>query len=87
MSCWLCDHAQRAVPLGYKEDDAATTMLRTSGNLKLTQRMLGHASIQSTMRYAHATEDDLRAALNAMSPISPEAENADAQEALKTKAK
>ena len=51
---------------------AATTLLRATGNLKLTQRMLGHASIQSTMRYAHATEDDLRAALDAMSRTSPE---------------
>jgi integrase len=45
---------------------AATTILRATGNLKLTQRLLGHASIQSTMRYAHATEDDLRAALGAL---------------------
>jgi site-specific recombinase XerD len=28
--------------------------------------MLGHASIQSTMRYAHATESDLRDALTTM---------------------
>jgi integrase len=52
---------------------AATTLLRATGNLKLTQRMLGHASIQSTMRYAHATEADLRAALDGMSRHSPEA--------------
>jgi integrase len=45
---------------------AATTLLRSTGNLKLTQRMLGHASIQSTMRYAHATESDLRDALTTM---------------------
>jgi integrase len=45
---------------------AATTLLRSTGNLKLTQRMLGHASIQSTMRYAHATENDLRDALITM---------------------
>jgi len=45
---------------------AATTLLRSTGNLKLTQRMLGHASIQSTMRYAHATENDLRDALATM---------------------
>lgn len=42
---------------------AATTILRSSKNLKLSQRLLGHANIQSTMRYAHASEDDLRAAL------------------------
>ena len=65
---------------------AATKLLRSTGNLKLTQSLLGHASIQSTMRYAHASEADLRGALDAMSPISPEAETADAQKPLKTKA-
>ena len=66
---------------------AATTLLRSTGNLKLTQRMLGHASIQSTMRYAHATEGDLRSALNGLPPISPEVESASIAEPLKTKAK
>lgn len=49
---------------------AATTLLRATGNLKLTQRLLGHASIQSTMRYAHATESDLRAAIDGLSGFS-----------------
>lgn len=66
---------------------AATKLLRSTGNLKLTQNLLGHASIQSTMRYAHATEDDLRSALNGLSPTCPEVESADAQETLKAKAK
>ena len=66
---------------------AATTLLRATGNLKLTQRMLGHASIQSTMRYAHATEDDLRSALDGLPPISPEVESGDARKAPQTKAK
>ncbi|WP_300396323.1 site-specific integrase [Henriciella sp.] len=52
---------------------AGTTMLRKTGNLKLAQRLLGHASIQSTVRYANASEDDLRAALDGLSPNSPEA--------------
>lgn len=42
---------------------AGTTVLRRSGNIKIAQRLLGHANIQSTARYAHALEDDLRAAL------------------------
>lgn len=42
---------------------AGTAILRRSKNLKMSQRLLGHANIQSTMRYAHALEDDLRAAL------------------------
>jgi integrase len=48
-------------------------------NLKLSQRLLGHANIQSTMRYAHALEGDLRAALedetDASSRNSPEAKS------------
>lgn len=44
---------------------AGTMLLRKSGNLKLSQRLLGHANIQSTMRYAHALEDDLRDAIEA----------------------
>lgn len=40
--------------------------LRATGNLRLTQKLLGHVSIQSTMRYAHATEADLRDALDMM---------------------
>lgn len=64
---------------------AATTLLRASGNLKLTQRMLGHASIQSTMRYAHATEGDLRAALDAMSRNSPEVTSDETPESIENK--
>jgi hypothetical protein len=39
-------------------------MLAKTGNLKLTQQLLGHADIKSTMRYAHALEADLRLALD-----------------------
>lgn len=49
---------------------AGTTVLRKSGNLKLAQKLLGHANIQSTMRYAHALEEDLRAVIEA-DDISP----------------
>lgn len=48
---------------------AGTTMLSKSGNLRLTQQLLGHADIKSTMRYAHALETDLRAALEASPPM------------------
>lgn len=58
---------------------AGTTILRKSGNLKLSQRLLGHANIQSTLRYAHALESDLRAALEADSdaPLQNSPEPAD----------
>lgn len=66
---------------------AATTMLRATNNLALTKRLLGHASIQSTMRYAHASEDDLRAALNALSRTRPEVDAQTSRKQRKAKAK
>lgn len=47
---------------------AGTVMLRKTGNLKLTQQLLGHADIKSTLRYAHALEADLRSALEGGPP-------------------
>lgn len=51
--------------------DGAMKTLRATGNLRVTQRLLGHASIQSTLAYAHAIEDDVKAALAAVSRNSP----------------
>lgn len=54
---------------------AGTTMLAETGDLKLTQQALGHADIKSTLRYAHAMTDRLRAALNSRnSPGVPDGE-------------
>lgn len=51
----------------------ATRVTRATGNLKVTQRLLGHTTIATTARYAHAVEDDIRAALLAAeSRNSPE---------------
>ena len=44
---------------------SATRTLRVS-NLAVVQRLLGHRSITSTMRYAHATVDDVRLAMDAL---------------------
>lgn len=51
---------------------AGMTMLRATGNLRLAQRLLGHADIKSTMVYAHAVEDDVRKGLAEVSRNSPE---------------
>lgn len=51
---------------------AGMQMLRSSQNLRVTQRLLGHANVQSTTVYAHAMEDDLRNALDKLSRPSPE---------------
>lgn len=45
---------------------AATRVLRKS-NLRVAQRLLGHADVATTAKYAHALDDDLRAALEATS--------------------
>lgn len=42
---------------------AATRNLRATGNLKGVQKLLGHADVRTTSRYAHALEDDVRAML------------------------
>lgn len=46
---------------------AATRLLRETGNLKLVQRLLRHEHITTTVKYAHADLDDLRAGMNRVS--------------------
>lgn len=43
---------------------AATRVLRKS-NLRVAQRLLGHSDIKTTTKYAHALDEDIRAALEA----------------------
>lgn len=38
-------------------------ILRATGDIRLAQRLLGHADIKSTMVYAHAIESDVRKGL------------------------
>ena len=45
---------------------AATRLLRTSGNLRLVQRLLRHEDIATTTKYAHADDEDLRCAMEAV---------------------
>lgn len=47
---------------------AGTVMLAKTGNLKLSQQLLGHADIKSTLRYAHALDGALRDALEGQKP-------------------
>jgi integrase len=49
---------------------AATRLVRATGNLAAAQKVLRHRRITTTMRYAHVTEDDLRAALNKAAPVA-----------------
>jgi integrase len=43
--------------------DVGTKVLRATGNLKIAQRALNHASIQTTLRYAHVLDEEIREAL------------------------
>ena len=49
---------------------AATRLLRKTGNLVLVQKLLRHGDIATTRRYAHATDDDLRAAMDLEAPTA-----------------
>jgi integrase len=43
----------------------ATRLLRETGNLKLVQKALRHKNIETTARYAHVLDEDLRSGLEA----------------------
>lgn len=45
---------------------AGTAIQRAAGNMKVTQRLLGHLDPKSTHRYVHAMDDDVLRALEAM---------------------
>lgn len=46
-----------------KRHDFATKLLRDSGNLKLVQKALNHAKIETTLKYAHVLQDEVTVAL------------------------
>lgn len=56
---------------------AAMQTLRATGNLRVAQKLLGHADIKSTMVYAHAIENDLRSALLGMHQGGSESRSVD----------
>lgn len=45
----------------------ATRLLRATGNLRIVRDLLGHEDMQTTLKYAHVTKDDLRAAMETAS--------------------
>ena len=42
----------------------ATNFLQNNGNLRYCQEMLGHASIETTMKYSHVTNTELEKQYN-----------------------
>lgn len=66
---------------GARHHAGSTLLKRTGGNMKAVQSLLGHATINSSQRYAHVLIDDLRKALEDDIPRhSPEAEKPDSDE-------
>lgn len=67
---------------------AATRVLRKS-NLRVAQLLLGHSDVKTTTKYAHALNDDIRAALDATSrpTKTPTEEGGEDQKILKLKGK
>lgn len=66
---------------------AATRVLRKS-NLRVAQILLGHSDVKTTTKYAHALNEDIRAALNAASPTKiPTNDSEHEAKALKGKEK
>ncbi len=45
---------------------AATWILKATNNLRITQEILGHANIKTTLKYAHVLDGEKRRALNAV---------------------
>jgi integrase len=68
---------KRAGVVGFRfhdyRHDLATKALRETGNLKLVQKMLNHASIKTTTRYAHVLDSEVAEAMErvAKSPKNP----------------
>jgi site-specific recombinase XerD len=44
----------------------ATTMLAKGANIKVVQDILGHANINTTMKYLHALDDQKKDAINSI---------------------
>lgn len=67
---WRRHVREAGIAEGFRRHDTRHTMgtrlVRATGNLKLAQKQLGHARIETTMRYAHVLVDDIRAGVEAM---------------------
>jgi integrase len=50
--------------------DVATKLLRATGNLKLVQRALNHRDVKTTVKYAHVLDDEVAAALSALTAVA-----------------
>lgn len=57
--------------------DVATKTLRETGNLRLVQKVLNHADLKVTARYAHVLDDEVSAALDRVAKSRKKSRNND----------
>jgi len=62
-----------------------TKVLRATGNLKLVQRLLNHADLKTTTRYAHVLDDEIAEALERVTESPNQSLNFSARRNLKGK--
>lgn len=60
-------------PLKQLRHTTATALLKSSKNLAMVQRALGHSNISTTARYAKILADDYRAEINALDQVNENA--------------
>jgi len=78
---WRHHVREAGIAEGFRRHDArhtaATRFLRATGSLKGAQKLLGHARIETTTRYAHVLLEDIRAGQEAVevarTPLPPPA--------------
>ncbi|WP_262299024.1 tyrosine-type recombinase/integrase [Microvirga sesbaniae] len=72
---WRRHVREAGIAEGFRRHDtrhtAGTRYVRTTGNLKGAQRLLGHSRIETTTRYAHVLLDDIRAGQEAVEAAAP----------------
>jgi hypothetical protein len=64
---------------------AATRILRSTGNLKIAQRLLNHARISTTAKYAHVLDEEVSAAMNATADAATPNRDAESRETSRGK--
>ncbi|WP_075218276.1 tyrosine-type recombinase/integrase [Mongoliimonas terrestris] len=77
---WQRDRAEAGVRdfrLHDTRHTALTRLVRETGNLKLAQKLAGHTDISTTAKYAHATLDDLRNAMDRVAKSRNKSRNDD----------
>ncbi len=75
------DLEQRVTPHVLRHT-AATRLLRETGNLRVVQDFLGHASVSTTQVYTHVLADEVAAGVDAVADVEADDDGADEADTL-----